>query len=865
MVDVNGNVLRTVDPLGRVTSATYTSLDLPATITDGEGVTTTYTYDTAGNLLTMATPWTQGSATATTTFTRATTGHPGDVTSITDPANEVWTFTYDSAGNQTAAEDPLGNAALRCYDTLGRVTKSINARGEASGVTCSSTAPAARTTYYEYSAHGDLLEVTDPLGNVTARTYDADRNVATSTDANLNETTYAHDPAGQLVEVERPDLSTVETEYWADGTLKTQIDGSTAATSYVYDAQRRLTSVTDPLSRVTTFGYDAAGNRTTRQDHGGSCTAPKSACATYTYNDAGELTGIDYSDTGTTDVTSITYDDNGRRLGYTDGTGTWTTTWDSLGRKTSTARASGGTTTTVTYGWDIRGLMTSIVYPNSLGTVTRGFDDAGRMTSVTDWLSRTTTFGYDADGNLTSQTNPNGTSTAIDHDANGRVDTIEHAPTSTPTSPFATFSYGRDDRGQITSVASTGVPTDNHTWTYTTLNQLAGDNTATYAYDYDAADNLTQLGDGTVQRFDAANQLCWTAAVGSSDACSSPPTGATTYGYDSRGNRTSKTVSSATTTYSYDAERRLTSHTAASVTTTYGYNADDLRVTKANGGTTTSFVWNDASAVPLLLTEGATAFIYGPGRRLIERISGTTPTHYHLDQLGSVRALSDGTGSVVATYTYDEFGGTTATTGSDANPFQFAGEYRDSESGLTYLRARHYDPTTGQFLSRDPLMPLTREGYAYASQNPLNNTDPLGLLCVGDWCLEDVVDEWNDNAESITTAVSATANGVAVTAAAFPGGQAVSVMALGVSGGAGLIGAGSECADWLFADGNASECITSATIEIATGRVSDFIAPPTVRFGREQIDRGGAATRGLVELGGDGAEAAINRGDSDDC
>jgi RHS repeat-associated protein len=54
----------------------------------------------------------------------------------------------------------------------------------------------------------------------------------------------------------------------------------------------------------------------------------------------------------------------------------------------------------------------------------------------------------------------------------------------------------------------------------------------------------------------------------------------------------------------------------------------------------------------------------------------------------------------------------------------------DAESGLIYLRARYYDPATGQFLSRDPLVAMTGEAYGYAGDNPLNGTDPSGLFCL---------------------------------------------------------------------------------------------------------------------------------------
>ena len=52
--------------------------------------------------------------------------------------------------------------------------------------------------------------------------------------------------------------------------------------------------------------------------------------------------------------------------------------------------------------------------------------------------------------------------------------------------------------------------------------------------------------------------------------------------------------------------------------------------------------------------------------------------------------------------------------------------YIDAETGFTYLRARYYDPTTGQFISQDPLVALTRSAYGYVGGNPLNGIDPSG-------------------------------------------------------------------------------------------------------------------------------------------
>ena len=79
---------------------------------------------------------------------------------------------------------------------------------------------------------------------------------------------------------------------------------------------------------------------------------------------------------------------------------------------------------------------------------------------------------------------------------------------------------------------------------------------------------------------------------------------------------------------------------------------------------------------------------------------------------------------------------TTATGGASGDGvgvtrFLFAGEYLD-DTGLYYLRARFYDPVTASFVSVDPALSVTGSPYAYASGNPLQLVDPLGLWPAGD-------------------------------------------------------------------------------------------------------------------------------------
>src|SRR6185437_16799532 len=90
---------------------------------------------------------------------------------------------------------------------------------------------------------------------------------------------------------------------------------------------------------------------------------------------------------------------------------------------------------------------------------------------------------------------------------------------------------------------------------------------------------------------------------------------------------------------------------------------------------------------------------------------------FHTDGLGSVRAITNGSGTLIQTYRTDEFGIPTQTNGTSTQPFQYTGQQVDG-NGLIYLHARYYDPTSGRFLSRDPLFgslasPLSLNPFGY--------------------------------------------------------------------------------------------------------------------------------------------------------
>jgi RHS repeat-associated protein len=723
-VDGSGNPLTVTDPLGRQTTNTYNAFNQLLTSRDPNGVATTYTYNGNGNLTTVSRPLSGTPQTQTTTYNHADALHPGDVTSMVDPDGKTWTYGYDPYGYQASVADPLSDTTTYVYSADGWMTSSVSPKGNVPGCACDWQ----YTTTYGHDPFGNLTTVLDPLTNQTTRHYDADQNTDWFQDGKGNRTTYLYNLANEQTQIQRADTTTLTTDYNFDGTIQAQKDGkNNALLRYGYDALARVISTTDALNNVTAYTYDGAGNRLTQQDPGGNCSAtPRTGCTTFTYDAANQLKTMTYSDGVTPNVTNLTYDNDGQRTGMTDGTGASSWAWDSLHRLT---RYTNGAGAQVQYGYNLRNLPTTITYPGSLN-VTRGYDNAGRLTSVQDWLNNTTSFGYDVNSNLITETLPS---------AGGVVDTFTFdeadrlmgvAAAKGPTTLFAA-TYTRDSANQLTS--DTSGPAMADAFQYTALNQLcyAADSTLTPCaqpppgstpYVYDAADNLIQNGP-TQQVFNAADQLCWTAPV-SGGSCSVLPSGATLYTYDARGNRTSVTPpTGGAITLSYDQANRLTAYGA---TATYAYNGDGLRMSKTGSGTTSPFVWDVAAAVPLLIKDGATAYVYGPGGLPLEQINGSTVLWLHHDQLGSTRALTDLNGTVVQTYAYDPYGKLSASSGTVANPFQFAGQYTDAESGLQYLRARYYDSATGQFLARDPITAMTRQPYAYVYGNPLNAIDPSG-------------------------------------------------------------------------------------------------------------------------------------------
>jgi RHS repeat-associated protein len=164
----------------------------------------------------------------------------------------------------------------------------------------------------------------------------------------------------------------------------------------------------------------------------------------------------------------------------------------------------------------------------------------------------------------------------------------------------------------------------------------------------------------------------------------------------------------------------------------FKYDPFGRRIYTTSTAATTTYVYDGSNIEEELNGTAGTLgeqFTYGPG--IDEPLVGQRQPqiyYYEADGLGSVTSLTEPTGAVAATYTYDSFGNTTNSTGSATNWFRYTGREYDSTGGLYYYRARYYDPEMGRFLSEDPMrFSAGSNFYPYVRNSPLDLTDPTGL------------------------------------------------------------------------------------------------------------------------------------------
>ena len=343
-------------------------------------------------------------------------------------------------------------------------------------------------------------------------------------------------------------------------------------------------------------------------------------------------------------------------------------------------------------------------------TVTYTYSSAGRLSSLTDWGSRTTSYTYSPAGLALTATLPNGLVTTYTYDRAQRLTNLTNVVGSTT---ITSHSYTLDAEGNRTAQSEfvSGITTgasDSFGYSYDGLNRLiAVTTTNAESFTLDGASNIaSRTGPSATYSYDTSNRL---TSDGSATFTWSDADRLTGRGSDSFG---------------YDPLDRLTSSTVSGTARTYAYDGDGLLASRTQGGSTTNLLWDPATAPSRLLQVGSDKIVYGLGPLYVVTGSGTTT--FARDGGKSVRAEINGSGAVSASFRYLAYGAIAQSSGASTPSYLgYAGQPSDP-SGLYYMRARWYDPTSTRFVSRDQLDGLGNV-YAYAAGNPVSLFDPSGF------------------------------------------------------------------------------------------------------------------------------------------
>jgi RHS repeat-associated protein len=346
----------------------------------------------------------------------------------------------------------------------------------------------------------------------------------------------------------------------------------------------------------------------------------------------------------------------------------------------------------------------------------------------------TTTYSYDPASNLATVTYPNGLESSFTLDNLNRVTSLNNAK--------LIYDYTLDAAGNRRQVIE-HLPNEagrTVNWSYDNIYRLTDEviSLDPHSKNGNAHYDLDPVGNRTQETATLPGLLPGSFTYDADDRLN-------TETYDANGN----TLTSGGKTFTYDFENRLKSMTEGTVAVTLAYDADGNRAAKTVGATTTLYLVDDLNptgyAQVVEEVTGTTAsrtYTYG-----LQRISQNqqlsniwTPSFYGYDGGGTVRLLTDSTGTVTGTYDYDAWGNAVNTTGSTPNVYLYRGEQYDTDLGLYYLRARYFDPLSGRFLTTDPADgdasdPSTLHRYLYAGSDPVNGRDPSGRATTMEYTL----------------------------------------------------------------------------------------------------------------------------------
>jgi RHS repeat-associated protein len=771
-------------PLNAATSFQYDALNRLTDVTDVNGMRTNTTYDPLNRVLTVTQGFGSGQP-LTTTYNYNTLG---DLVCVQLPAGNALAYVYDGAGRlvsmarqaSCAATQPL-ERTLYTLDAAGHRIQEVRQR-----IVSGSPVTDATTSYtYTTTCHLDSMTAGDPnnpsLQSTTSFTYDCDNNLIGVNDPNhpapaAPSTSYSYDPLNRLTQVAQPwggvggGMAVTTYTYDLEDHLAAVTDSERNQTTYVTSDRDLLTKQTSPVTGVTTYAYNAHGALVQQTDARG-------VVMTRQLDPADRPTQVTYSGDPTL-TTTFAYDTTsatgtypiGRLSSISMGSGTAGTvigyTYDLFGRTLQDG--------TLGYGYDANGNRTAIAYPGNV-TACYAYDVADRQAS----LAYSTATGANVCQGTTTPivvsmpSAPTVYSAAGPlqqlHLANGLAETHtfdqRYYPTGITAGTLLSWSYATDAAGNITAITpgrtfayqdfqyfltQANAPTlwGTRTWAYDTIgNRLSEDRGGgakdIYNYQINAA---SPQGDTpllkTITIANSAGTKYLTYDLAGNVTLEASPTSHLDLAPDAAGKLSRMTEETRRTSSSlaYDgrgflAKARNAVTDCGPLVTTPTYGSDGMLYQRQQQNLFTSAV------------TAQSRIFYFAGHPVAQLdgvpVSGTL-TYLTVDHLGTpILATS---GAAVATWGggFEPFGRDFTSPNAQFSGIflRLPGQWDDTVwdnihlgSGLYYNLNRWYEATTGRYISPEPHIDSANpRPYVYVSDNPIRAADPLGLFQVDNSC-----------------------------------------------------------------------------------------------------------------------------------
>lgn len=707
-----GTLSNSTNGMGKLTSFTYDALNRIATMTQdqgGLGAVSQYSYDVAGNQNQVTDP--HGGKTT------SKYDDLGNVIEIASPDTGTTTLTHDQAGNVLSKKDAKGQTTLYAYDVLNRVV-TADAPGTSDDITygydncaggirriCNVTTGGIAETYayngfgnvishqqinYDYDIAGRVKTITYPSGAIVRYGYNnANQAIRVDLERSSGVVTLAQDmsyvPFGPVKSMLLGNGVRVNQDVDTGYRLISQYAAGVVNLGYnSYDKNGNLTSRSDAYAPTSNFSYDAlnrldlaAGPFGTR-DYGYDLNGNR-----LTLNSNGATTSYGYQLNSnrpvSKDALSYTVDANGNITGLlaADGTGK-VNAFTSLNRLQSVSNRSAATTKGKAKFNDVQ--MGSYNY-NGLGQ--RSNKNVGSVV---------TQFRYGTDGLLLAE---------LDGSNNVRKEYIYL-------------------NGRPLAVLDSIIESSQTAGTETILDDgdLGASSLGTWSSQTDRK-GLDYNGDYLVAGGGTGSTYRWTPRLPNSGT------------YDVYAWWVANRKNAANVPYSIDHNGTLQTVTVNQTT---------------NGGAWVllgTFDFNKSGNEYVEVSDKAGATVADAvrfvGHGIVTTVVTTSLYYIHNDHLGAPVAMTNGNGAPVWRAAYDPFG--FAITAEDVDGdgknvvmnVRFPGQYFDAESGLHYNYYRYYDPSTGRYITGDPIgLNGGLNTYAYTDGNPVNFADPLGLcpICI---------------------------------------------------------------------------------------------------------------------------------------